>query len=207
MACHSEIDNPPPLPGEIPVMVLPDCHLFPGCLLPLYIFEERYRVMLDQLLQSNRIFCIGNRDSDSISENDVSPYSTAGLVRACVRQPDGTSHLLLLGLQRVRFTGWKQERPYRIATIEPVTSIPGDFEQTRLLKDQVLDLFAQHSDSASQLRDTLAENENLELVADVLSYHFTRCPTLQQKLLGEANVQRRFEMIVEALKKYKSKAK
>lgn len=205
MACKSEIDTPPPLPGEIPVMVLPDCHLFPGCLLPLYIFEERYRKMLDHLLGSNRIFCIGNRTGDG--DTDISPCSTAGLVRACVRQDDGTSHLLLLGLQRIRFTGWLQQRPFPIATIEPIVSIQGDYEQTRLLKDRVLDLFSQHGETASQLRDTLAESEDLELVADVLSYHFTRCPTLQQKLLGEANVQRRFEMIIEALEKHKPSAK
>lgn len=203
MACHSEIDCPTNLPGEIPVMVLPDCHLFPGCLLPLYIFEERYRLMLEELLRSNRIFCIGNRHGDS--ENDISSYSTAGLIRACIKQPDGTSHLLLLGLQRIRFTEWVQERPYRIAKIEPLISEPGDTEVTRQLRDEVLHLFAQHGESASQLRDTLATNDNLELVGDVLSYHFTRCPKLQQKLLGEPNVQRRYEMILEALKKHQPK--
>jgi len=186
-------------------MVLPDCHLFPGCLLPLYIFEERYRKMLVESLGTNRIFCIGNKCGDS--ESDISPCSTAGLVRACVRQDDGTSHLLLLGLQRIRFLDWLQERPYRIARIEPIVSIPGDAARLQQMKDEVLALFAEHGEGATQLRDTLAENDNLELVADVLSYHFTRCPTLQQKLLSEASVERRFETIIEALKKHRPSAK
>lgn len=203
MACYPEIENPPQLPGEIPVMVLPDCHLFPGCLLPLYIFEERYRLMLEHLLRADRIFCIGNRFGDS--EDEVSDYSTAGLIRACIKQTNGTSHLLMLGLQRIRICDWVQERPYRIAKIEPITSEPGDVERTRQLREEVLDLFARQGENARELSKTLIENDNLELVGDVLSYHFTRCPTLQQKLLAERNVERRYEMILAALKKYQPK--
>jgi ATP-dependent Lon protease len=43
------------------------------------------------------------------------------------------------------------------------------------------------------------------LVCDVLSYHFTRCPKLQQKLLAEPNLDRRLEMLIEALEKSKCK--
>lgn len=204
MASPPEIEVPLALPDEIPVMVLPDCHLFPGCLIPLYIFEERYRLMLADALNTNRIFCIGNRFEDE-GEEDISPYSTAGLVRACVRQDNGTSHLLLLGLQRIRFTGWRQMTPYRIAKVEPVTSEQGDPRRMQVLRDRALELFAERGGHAAQLRDALAHNANLELVADVLSYHFTRCPKLQQRLLGEARVEQRFEMIIEALLKHRPK--
>ena len=46
------------LPGQIPVMVLPNTLLFPNSLLPLYIFEERYREMLAHCLERSRMFCI-----------------------------------------------------------------------------------------------------------------------------------------------------
>ena len=106
MGCPEECQRRA-LPAELPVMVLPDCHLYPGCLLPLYIFEDRYRKMLAHALDSNRMFCIGNREGGS-EDSPVSRHSTAGLVRACVQQPDGTSHLLLLGLQRIELGEWVQ---------------------------------------------------------------------------------------------------
>ncbi|HSJ04628.1 MAG: LON peptidase substrate-binding domain-containing protein [Verrucomicrobium sp.] len=189
------------IPGEMPVMVLSDCHLFPGCLLPLYIFEERYRSMLTHALQSHRMFCIGNRADDGESD-EINPYTTAGLVRACVQQEDGTSHLLLLGVRRIKLKKWVQEKPFRIAAVENiVTEIP-DLDHVLELKDRALTLFKVGKDeSASQLCESLAENDNPELVCDVLSYHFTRCPKLQQKLLVEPSLARRFEMLIEALRR------
>ena len=201
MDCSEDCSRPA-LPAEMPVMVLPDCHLFPGCLLPLYIFEERYRKMLAHALDSNRMFCIGNREGDN-EEAPISPHSTAGLVRACVQQGDGTSHLLLLGLQRIRFNGWVQATPFRIARIEPIETVLGDPEEQLQLKAQALGLFSAASEQARELRKVLEANDDVEMVCDVLSYHFTRCPKLQQKLMGEPSLVRRYEMVIEALRKTK----
>jgi Lon protease-like protein len=201
MECSDDCHQPA-LPAELPVMVLPDCHLFPGCLLPLYIFEARYRKMLAHVLDSNRMFCIGNRESDS-EDAPISPHSTAGLVRACVQQKDGTSHLLLLGLQRIRLGDWVQRKPFCIARIEPVETILGIREEQQRLKEEALGLFSAASEQAKELRKVLEENDDAEMVCDVLSYHFTRCPKLQQRLMGERSLVRRYEMVIEALQKTK----
>ena len=191
------------VPSEMPVMVLPDCHLFPGCLLPLFIFEDRYRMMMRQILDSHRMFCIGNREGNS-SDDPISPYSTAGLVRACVRQEEGTSNLLLLGVVRIRLCGWTQVAPYRIAKVEPVPTDPGDPDRVQELRVKAMTLFVDRgiTENGKHLRETLKDKDS-ELVCDVLSYYYTRCPKLQQRLLGEHRLQRRFEMIIEALEKKK----
>jgi len=199
MECSDE-NCRPALPDEMPVMVLPDCHLFPGCLLPLYIFEERYRKMLAHALASNRMFCIGNREGDD-EDAPISPHSTAGLVRACVQQKNGTSHLLLLGLQRIKLGEWVQLAPFRIAKIEPVETIPGDLDMQQQLKAEALGLFSASSSQAKELRKVLEENDDAEMVCDVLSYHFTRCPKLQQRLMGEPSLIKRYQMVIDALKK------
>jgi len=207
MEFSSEADIPhPPLPAELPVMVLPDCHLFPGCLLPLYIFEERYCEMLAHALNTDRMFCIGNREGGG-EDCSISPYSTAGLVRVCVKQEEGTSHLLLLGIERIRLKGWTQLTPFRIAEVEAITTVISDAEKISSLRLKALELFADGgiSEYGKQLREALSCNENAELVCDVLSYHFTRCPKLQQKLLGEESLERRYEMLIEALERAKCK--
>lgn len=203
MDCHEEC-RPTTLPAEMPVMVLQDCHLFPGCLLPLFIYEDRYRKMLAHALGTNRMFCIGNREGTD-EDAPISTHTTAGLVRACVQQEDGTSHLLLLGLKRIELGEWVQEKPFRIAKIQPLETVLGEDETHRGLKAEALGLFAKVGDQAAQLRKVLEENDDMEMVCDVLSYHFTRCPKLQQKLLAEPSLVRRYEMVIEALRKVKCK--
>src|ERR1041384_8142520 len=46
------------LPKQLPVMPLPGAVLFPHALLPLYIFEPRYRKMLEHALKQHRMFCV-----------------------------------------------------------------------------------------------------------------------------------------------------
>lgn len=189
------------MPAELPVMVLPDCHLFPGCLLPLYIFEERYRLMLQHVLDANRMFCIGNREGP-FEDSPVSAVTTAGLVRCCVKQDDGTSRLLLLGLRRVRITGWVQEKPFRIAHVAPVPTEVKDASKIRGLKERALAIFEAGGDEqAKLLRASLESSDDAEMVCDVLSYHFTHCPKLQQELLNESLLERRYELLIGALEK------
>ena len=119
--------DPIELPETVPVMPLPGALLFPHALLPLHIFEQRYRAMLEQALVAHRMFCVAMIDpphSDWDSPDDFRQVATVGLIRACVGRGDGTSNLILQGLQRVRFTGFVQEEPFPIAEIEPLTSRP-----------------------------------------------------------------------------------
>ena len=88
------------LPSEIPVMTLPEATLFPQALLPLYIFEPRYRQMLADALHSNRMFSVAMQKPGSTRETP-SPVAGLGLIRVSVGHRDGTSHLILQGIARV----------------------------------------------------------------------------------------------------------
>lgn len=191
------------IPAEMPMIVLQDVHLFPGCMLPLYVFEGRYRQMLAHALGSNRMFCVGNLEGEGPDGRDIiSPHSTAGLVRCCVKQDDGSSHLLLQGLKRIRVTGWAQEKPFRIARIVEVPTEVEDLQEARRLQLRALSIFKIGGvEQAKELRALLEQNDDPEMVCDVLSYHFTRCPKLQQKLLGEPLLEERLRMLIAALEK------
>ncbi len=105
------------IPEEVGVIVLPGAMLLPGALLPLYIFELRYRQMLERALEADRVFAVGTRAADG-GADDAEPIGGVGVIRACVRNADGTAHLMLEGLARVRFLEWTQRAPYRIARVE-----------------------------------------------------------------------------------------
>src|SRR6266850_5088781 len=113
------------LPNEVPVMTLPSATLFPQALLPLYIFEPRYRKMLADTLKSERMFSVAMQKPGRSRETPC-VVAGLGLIRVSVDHEDGTSHLILQGLTRVELGDPVQRKPYRIHTIRPLQAEPTD---------------------------------------------------------------------------------
>jgi ATP-dependent Lon protease len=127
------------LPDRTGVMILGNCHLFPGSVLPLRIFEPRYRRMLSDALEGNRMFCLAMNQPVTSRER---PCEVAGLgmVRVSLENPDGTSNLVLQGISRVRLGKATRYRPYRVHEIEPLASGEVDTVVADALVERTLDL-------------------------------------------------------------------
>lgn len=119
MSIESNIE----IPTEVPVMTLRDVVLFPKAMMPLKIFEPRYREMLENSLQGNRMFAIvaerENVGPDEICEEPPFEVGTVGLVRVSKKHEDGTSFVLLQGLERVKINAIVREEPYRLIQVKP----------------------------------------------------------------------------------------
>src|SRR6184192_2925542 len=113
------------IPLEVPVMTLPNATLFPQALLPLYIFEPRYRQMLADALDSNRMFSVAMQRPGNTRESP-SPIAGLGLIRVSVGHRDGTSHLILQGLARVEIENTVRYKPYRVNRIRALPTPPCD---------------------------------------------------------------------------------
>jgi Lon protease-like protein len=109
------------LPDAVPVMTLPSATLFPQALLPLYIFEPRYRRMLTDSLASDRMFSVAMQKPGRTRETPC-PIAGLGLIRVSVGHNDGTSHLILQGLTRVKLKETVQYKPYRVQRIAPLVA-------------------------------------------------------------------------------------
>jgi ATP-dependent Lon protease len=123
LAMSSEIE----IPAEVPVMTLNKTVLFPQAMLPLYIFEPRYREMLSDVLAEARIFAVASlKPDEEEAEFLETPCSVAGVgvIRACKQNPDGTSNLIIQGLARVQFEEIVTEEPYRRVRISQILSQP-----------------------------------------------------------------------------------
>ena len=151
-------------------------------MMPLYLFEPRYREMLSCALKTHRMFGLGNlAASGSWQEEDetderISTCLTAGVVRACVGQPDGTSRLMLQGISRVHITGWEQKRPFRIAIIEPIPTVIGNVAENaqlsaRLLRT-VLEIIQGSGPQAAPLADQLKGLKDPEVLSDFVAANF-----------------------------------
>ncbi len=199
--------DPVTLPDEVPVMPLPGALLFPHALLPLYIFEPRYRAMLQHALGENRMFCpalLRRQRSDWRSADDFHDVASAGLIRACVGRGDGTSNLILQGLQRVRFVGFRQEHPFPIAKIEPLETVPAASPaQTEALGRKVLALYNQFKGNGRQFPEKvdqyLADLRDPEMLADLMAATFISNPFRRQQLLEQLSVHERLRLVIRYL--------
>jgi len=120
-------------------MTLPNATLFPQALLPLYIFEPKYRQMLADALHSNRMFSVAMQRPGTGRETP-SPVAGLGLIRVSVGHRDGTSHLILQGLARIELEEAVRYRPYRVQRIRPLQSPPCDNVKVDALVAKVREL-------------------------------------------------------------------
>lgn len=196
------------LPQTVPVMPLPGALLFPHALLPLYIFEPRYREMLQRALQADRMFSvtlIKPGRSEWRSPSDFCQIATVGLIRACVGQSDGTSNLILQGLQRVRFVRFPQEHPFPVAEIETIDTVPAISEvESYALGEKVLELYAKLKSSGRQFPEKvdryLSDLADPEMLADLMAATFINDSSRRQQLLEEESVSERLRLVIQFLR-------
>lgn len=191
------------LPRKCGVMILPDCTLFPHGGLPLFIFEERYRVMLEKALEGDCVFAVA-RQLDS----HAAKIGTVGLVRASMEREDGTSELLLHGVIRVRFQEWLEDEVFPMAMIEPLFGEPLGKIQNHAaivaLKGSVEDcLSGVPEEVRNGVLHLLNQADEAGLMADLVSQQLIQDPDLRQLLLETIPVGERVALLCGFLEKLK----
>jgi Lon protease-like protein len=195
------------LPEQVGVMVLPQTVFFPHHLLPLHIFEPRYRTMVKCALEGPRMFAIA-MDSPKTDSLPRSPrVGSLGLIRSCVLQPDGTSNLVLQGIARVRLDHLVQTHPYLIATPEPVDDPEKTSAAATVIREalhaKILEKVEKFDDPAlpslQEVKSFLEHLDDLHSFVDLLSGCFIRDPLQRQKLLEEVSLTERLRLLLNFL--------
>lgn len=192
------------MPEQVPFMLLPNAVLLPNSVLPLYIFEYKYREMLADCLAGNRMFGIAKVNdgvSEVRSEKDVASVVGVGLIRACMANQDGTSTLVLMGLGRFRISHWDRSRPYWIGHIQPLKNLHS--EATLELEQEILQRCQHLSNNIGnllpQLKDYKIGQSDAGLLADVLGSALLDSSDDRQALLEETNVRMRLSMVLDKM--------
>jgi Lon protease-like protein len=155
----------------LPLFPLP-LVLFPGTPLPLHIFEQRYRRLLDDCLGGDRRFGI-IRLPDGIAEVEI-PVGSIGCVAEIVKSEslaDGRSNIIVRGLERFALGGFLDlDRPYHVCRGE---AYEDEFEIGAELDDlaeRVRDVFQQVGKAARALADDPAPLPDLPSEPSLLSF-------------------------------------
>ena len=203
-------------------MTLPNATLFPQALLPLYIFEPRYRQMLADALHSNRMFSVAMQRPGSTRESP-SPIAGLGLIRVSVGHRDGTSHLVLQGLARVELQETLRYKPYRIQRIRPLKTPPCDNVRVDALVAKVRELLEERIDlglpfpnqmmapqreetngssaavSPKQMLNYLDSITDPEQAVDLVSWSVLPGPAERQTILETVDVEARLRRLIHFL--------
>jgi hypothetical protein len=116
---------PTTLPPTIPIFPLQDVMLFPGATRPLHIFEPRYRDMVADALEGDRLIGMvllePGHEADYEGRPPIYEIGCVGVIAESEKLPDGGYNILLGGIMKFRITGEDQSRSYRLAHVEPIS--------------------------------------------------------------------------------------
>ncbi len=191
--------------AEVPVFPLPHVVLFPGAVLPLHIFEPRYRTMMEVALASDRLMCMANileaAPSNSLGQPALCDVAGLGEIVDHERLPDGRYHLLLMGRCRVNLQELEFRPPFRRASVSVLASFgnePSDTERTVLraaIQQQVARVRAEHPEFGFEYPETLPTSQ----LVDLCGQYLLADSAVRQQLLETLEVNRRVQLCIEAL--------
>ena len=187
---------------ELPLFPLPDVVLFPQQLLPLHIFESRYRMLLQTVLETDKRFGIVRINPEN---GEMAEIGCCAEVLQHQTTEDGRSYIVSLGQQRFRLLNITRETPYRTGMVSWLEDEPvADTDQLNSLRDKVSEAL----NDVVQLTSKL-QNREVELPDDLpdlpreLSFwigaHLDQAASEQQSLLELTDTHERlaqqFEML------------
>jgi Lon protease-like protein len=192
---------------HLPIFPLPDIVLFPHTLLPLHIFEPRYRAMTaDCLARDRRLVVVGLKagyEPDYYGRPPVHAVAGAGRIIQCERLASGRFNMILRGEGRVRLA---RELPtdtlYRVVEAHELPEEGADDPEVPGLADLVkrtCQHILQAVKRATAEMDVLTEAGDPAVLADQVASALIPTPAVRQALLEETNVERRLRRLLAEL--------
>lgn len=190
--------------GTTRLFPLPGVVLFPNVVLPLHIFEPRYRLLVGDALASDRLITLVQARSPAefqdSPERGLEPVACLGRIVGHEALSDGRCNMLLLGLRRCSILReLPRTRLYREAQIELIEDVEiGDSEESVRLG--LIDQFRQHAVHENlvdpDLDSILEADIPIGVLADILGHTLRLPPPIKQALLDEPTVQRRVDRLM-----------
>jgi uncharacterized protein len=192
--------------GIAPLFPLGNVVLFPHALLPLHIFEPRYRKMTADALVGDGYIAMALIQPalpPSGAGPAIHPMVGLGKIIAHEKLPDGRYYLVLKGVARAYIEEEiPSDEPYRVAKLRicpdewhPVEGqskeiAAGHVQQAQQLVDRFCEIFPK-ADLKQVLSDAVLRDDGLAVVCDILSATIPLASDVSQRLLNETSVEQR----------------
>ena len=189
--------------GRLKVFPLPNGVLIPGCALPLHIFEPRYRAMVAEALEGDKVIAVAmlapGWEKDYEGRPPMRAVAGVGIVEQAEKLADGRYNILLRGVGRVRFEReLAPDKPFREVVAELVDEKPAsDGEQVDLVRRAVLQLSESLPQELAQaLTIAAARIKDPGMLCDVVAAAVLDDPGDLQAILETVDVQARVRRLL-----------
>jgi hypothetical protein len=193
---------------RIPLFPLPGVVLLPGTLLPLHIFEPRYRAMVaDALTGDRRIGMAMMRPGWEAAgpTPDVYAIGGAGRIVESDALPDGRYNIVLEGEFRYRVLGEASPAPYRVADVEELVSVPfRDADEAARVSAELCSLFGEIA-KAMELPPLPGEELETERLASEVALRLRYDPSELQALLETDSIPARFDALLARMREWRGR--
>jgi len=194
--------------AALPIFPLPNVVLFPGALLPLHVFEPRYRELVRAVLAGPKLMGIVRLQPGFEADNDGRPpvfeVCGVGSVIDSAEHADGRFDITLRGLARARIVEeLPPSRAFREVRVEELTDGFSDAAVTSAWQRKLISLWttlAPHlPESVRDLRALTRGAEGAGAYADRLAAALVGDPDASQRLLAELDPTERLRLLTEKL--------
>jgi Lon protease-like protein len=191
------------LPPTVPIFPLPNVVLFPNVFLPLHIFEPRYRDMVADTLEEDRIIGMvllrPGWEAEYEGRPAVYPVGCAGLITHAERLNDGRYNIVLQGLEKFRVVDEDDSRSYRLARVESMPeAVETSKDEMRLARRRLESLLVPQSKgrtSDPKVPPSMADEDLVNALAQYLELE----PVEKQALLEREGLLARCRSLIELL--------
>ncbi len=186
--------------------------LFPGMVLPLHIFEERYKLMINRCLEQERPFgVVLIQDGEEVGGGAV-PYEvgTTALIAKASRMEDGRMNIVTIGGERFRIRSLHYDQPYLSGGAEPWPLAGADGEAAQVHVEPVRALFRLYVSLLAQAQGHRIDVDEMPSDARALALvvaialqlpmaqkqHLLNQATVAQMLRAERAIMRREQLLL-----------
>jgi len=187
-----------------PVFPLPNVVLFPKAILALHVFEPRYRLMMEQVIQGDQSICMAllkpGWESDYYGTPDVHPVACVGKIRQYRMLPDGHYDLTLEGERKVAIEGFERDQPFRIARVRHLAENQAwnEGERAEAEARELLALFRRFHEEQGAAIDLAGEfgaTLGPEAILNTIAMHLNVEPAVKQQLLEMESTELRYRAV------------
>lgn len=194
----------------VPLFPLPGVVLFPNTVMPLHVFEDRYRRLVRDCLAGNGVLGVPllapGWENNYDGQPPIHPISGLGRIIESRKLADGRYNIAVLGVGRMRILSeHATDEPYRIARAElleevlpasGISGLRGSLDQMRLLLAQLLMLYPRLQPDLGKL---VEEREPSPQLIDALAHLVFQEPEERQQYLEEDRLLTRADKVAEGL--------